>query len=1077
MIFSSASSISSEDDKLTKFPNDVLLRTQLAFNLEKLEAVEDCVHNIILAQTLGDPDRVAVSSWEMDLTYKELDEKSTQLALYLSNIGVGPEKLISLCFEKSAWTIIAMLAVMKAGGAFVPMDAAFPEMRKRQIISEVDADIILVSQTTQVAFAGFPQQIIVVCQELLDSVDADKPLHCPASPSNAAYVIFTSGSTGKPKGILIEHRNFCSGAKGHAVALGLTSGSRVLQVSSYIFDASLIEILTTLMVGGCICIPDDHTKANDLVGFINRKAVDHAIITPSLARTIQPSSVPSLRTLVLAGEAMMPDDVKSWADKLKLINAYGPSECAVCCTSNTNVTLDSTPTDIGKSISTCRCWIVDPNDHEQLLGPGCDGELLIEGPILAREYLNDEERTGSTFIDAPLWLRHLIGDNAQYSRLYKTGDIVRYEDDGSLIFVGRKDTQVKLRGQRISLPEIDNQLLKHPNVQHGLVLFPKSGPFSGRLVAAIHTDNHWEDSGSSKTDIKFYASSDKGSKLISSINEHLAMVLAPYMIPTVYAVLSSVPLLPSGKLDRKKILSYITTVSESTMLTMANTMLQANSIPENDALAMSLSEKVASLLSKHIDESLYSATLGWDIGLVAVGMDSISAISLRNFMLEAHETTISVSIILDPDTTITSLASLIRTRVSGEARENDSSFNIDIEAKKCLGDWLGNIKPRSPDFYNQKVDGYKTVFLTGGTGYLGSHILFDLLNRSEVSRVILHVRADNEDHAKEKLINSAIKAGWWRNEYKSRIEVWVGDLSKPHLGLAEELWSKFKEGEIDIVIHNGCDVNWHKDYDALKHTNVSSTFALLQAVEQAVLPINFVYVSSRMDDTTLDKAKQVFGEPVGYNQTKRVSEQLISEYLSMDPKRKQDFTVARPSLIIGTPSKGVANVDDFIWRLAAGAIGTKSYPVVNSDNWLFISDLGSVAQKITFAGIYGNPKGDAWLPFNDGLPVKDFWKIIASTSNTELSPVEMKDWIAQLIEQTEAQGSDHPLWAVQPFLPHAGQLFESKPPAKREEGGYIQGAIKKNVGYLMEVGYLRGERILSTRNDSVNRHVFRRNKK
>ncbi|KAL6879178.1 hypothetical protein J3F83DRAFT_768450 [Trichoderma novae-zelandiae] len=1069
--------IESSNDTLPQAPVDVLYRTQLAFNPDKLEAVEKCVHNVIMAQTLIHPDRVAVSSWDMKLTYKELDERSTLLALYLSDMGVGPEKLVCLCFEKSAWTIIAMLAVMKAGGAFVPMDPAFPEMRKKQIMGEVDTDIVLVSPLTKEKLAGSSQQLVVVCQELLDSIVTDKPLHDTASPSNAAYVIFTSGSTGKPKGILVEHRNFCSGVKGHAVGLGFMAGYRVLQVSSYVFDASLTEILTTLMIGGCVCVPDDDTKANDLVGFINRESIDHAVLTPSFCRTIQPSSVPSLRTLVLAGEAMRSDDIQLWADKLRLINGYGPSECSVCCSSNANITLDSSATDIGKAISTSRCWIADPDNHDQLLAPGCDGELLVQGPTLARGYLNDKQRTANTFIDAPKWLRYIEGDDAQYSRLYKTGDIVRYDANGSLIFVGRKDTQVKLRGQRISLPEIENQLLKHDEVHHGLVLFPRSGPFSGRLVAVIHTVSGCDTPGPSDVDIQFYAGSDKRNELISSIDSHLAKTLAAYMVPTVYAMLASVPLLPSGKLNRNKVLSYITTVPESAMSTFANSMLQASIIPAANSLAMALSERVASLLSQHVDDSLYSVTLGYDVGLVAAGIDSISGISLRKYILETYETAISVETILNQETTISTLAKLIRTGGSGKNMNMDANFDVELETGRCLGDWMSEVKPRSPEYYQQKLDGYKTVFLTGATGYLGSHILLELLNRSEVTRVILHVRADNKHHAKARIIAAAMAAGWWTDEFEPKMETWVGDLSEPKLGLSDELWSKLKEGEIDSIIHNGCEVNWHKDYNSLKPTNVSSTFALLQVVEQAVMPINFVYVSARRHGLAIDEAEPAFDETMGYIQTKLVSENLILEYLKRDPSRQQDFTIARPGLVIGTPTRGIANMDDFIWRLVAGSIQTKTFPVISPGGWLCISDAGSVSSRIASAGIYGSRSGNTPVDFDDGMPVEDFWDCIASAANTELRGMGKQDWIATLVEHVEAHGSDSPLWAVQYFLPYTGQLFESRPSNKDARAESIQEAVKQNVKYLMEVGYLGGKHGLSTEAKSASRCIFNRKKK
>jgi non-ribosomal peptide synthetase component F len=263
------------------------------------------------------------------------------------------------------------------------------------------------------------------------------------------YVIFTSGSTGKPKGCEIENRAFLSGSIRHAERADIDHTTRILQLASYTFDVSMLEILTALVHGSCICTPDMALMANGPAHIVSEYKITWTFMTPSLVKLMAPSMVPTLKTLALGGEPLSKIDVETWAGHVQLINGYGPSECSVAATGNTEMTSDTDPANIGFPVGGI-CWIVDTDDHDLLLPPGEIGELLIEGPILARGYLKNKEKTDEVFVERPAWgPTTRTGENR---RFYKTGDLAKFLPDGSLYFIGRKDTQVKLRGLRILAP-------------------------------------------------------------------------------------------------------------------------------------------------------------------------------------------------------------------------------------------------------------------------------------------------------------------------------------------------------------------------------------------------------------------------------------------------------------------------------------------------------------------------------------------------------------------------------------------------------------------------------------------------
>ena len=249
-------------------------------------------------------------------------------------------------------------------------------------------------------------------------------------PDDRAYILFTSGSTGKPKGAVIPHSSFVSVAMKWAPAMNISQESRILQFSSYTFDACTIEILAAMMMGACVCVPDQVARTNDLAGTINRFGVTWATLTPSVTRTMAPAQVPQLETLVLIGEAMSQQDLVTWADRVLLLNGYGPTECSAITTVN-HMKAATSPAELGRSVE-ARSWLVAKDNHDMLVPVGAVGELLIEGCCIGSGCLNDAEKTAKAFIANVKW----AGEPSR--RFYKSGDLVRYNSENGTLMVRRR---------------------------------------------------------------------------------------------------------------------------------------------------------------------------------------------------------------------------------------------------------------------------------------------------------------------------------------------------------------------------------------------------------------------------------------------------------------------------------------------------------------------------------------------------------------------------------------------------------------------------------------------------------------
>ncbi|KAH0493337.1 hypothetical protein TgHK011_000011 [Trichoderma gracile] len=583
-----------------------------------------CMHDVISERANETPNRTAIEAWDGSLSYRQVDQYSTLLASLLKQRGVETGEFLPICFEKSRWTVVAVLAVMKAGGTMVMMDPALPIARLQNMAEQVHAKTIIVSRNHfDFGRSILPHGNHIVLDE--ETFGPFRSLEClpvlpPVSPSTLMYIIFTSGSTGTPKGVQISHSSYSSSAFPRAKAVGYHEGSRVLDFASYAFDVSIDSMILTLANGGCLCIPSDEERLNDINTAMRQMQVNYAGLTPSVARILDLEVIASLEGLGLGGEAASATDVAFWGQYTRIIIGYGPCECTIGCTVNSNAAKNSDYITIGPG-NGAAIWIVDPDDHEALLPVGAVGELLVEGPIVGQGYLNDPGKTAVAFVQDPSWL---VAGHATYAgrhgRLYKTGDLGKYAPDGSgeIIFVGRKDTQVKLRGQRVELGEIESQLKARLPPEAGVIaeVITPSGSGSQPTLVAFAASQTGKATDSRPLEL-LELPRDLHEAMTKAAAE-IASVLPRYMVPTTYIPVNYIPTLISGKIDRKRLREFVTNLD----LRRLDTGTRDTASRALNDLEHRLRQAWASVLKLHHEE------IGLGDNFFALGGNSLAAMRL-----------------------------------------------------------------------------------------------------------------------------------------------------------------------------------------------------------------------------------------------------------------------------------------------------------------------------------------------------------------------------------------------------------------------------------------------------------------
>ncbi len=513
--------------------NKILSQEEYLTETEDLDE-QQCVHSYFEVQALRTPNAIAVVFEDKFLTYSELNKRANQLAHYLCSLGVKPQMLVGICVERSLEMVVAILGVLKASCAYVPIDPNYPPERLTFILEDTQTPLLLTQEHLLQKLPAASTQLVCLDEQwhTISQYNQENPV-CYADIDNLIYVIYTSGSTGKPKGVMVPHRGIVNQLHWRQTTFGLSATDKVLQNISFSFDPSVWQIFWTLCFGGQLVLPcqGGHQDAAYLVKLIAQEQITITAFVPSMLRVLLEQNgieaCKCLRHISCGGEALPVELVELFFARLGLDgvlhNVYGPTEASIDATfwkCHRNSGYLVAP--IGKPINNASIYILDEN--LQPTSSGEAGELYIGGAPLALGYLNRPELSNEKFILNPL-------TNKPEDRLYKTGDLARFLPDGNIEFKGRIDHQVKVRGFRIELGEIESTLLKLPSIRSAVVTSRQDNKREKELVA--------------------YIVPEQGQTLnISEIRNYLTSKLTEYMVPSAFVTLEALPLNANGKVDR-----------------------------------------------------------------------------------------------------------------------------------------------------------------------------------------------------------------------------------------------------------------------------------------------------------------------------------------------------------------------------------------------------------------------------------------------------------------------------------------------------------------------------------------------
>jgi amino acid adenylation domain-containing protein len=525
------------------------------------ESYEVVLHNLALRHAQLTPDAPAIRSWDGDLTYAQLDDVVSRLSQFLVTKGVGRETFIISCFEKSTWAIVARLAIMKAGAAYISIDATDPPNFLENVIRRVNAKIMLTSPVYRSTYISLISSVIEITPEMVSALPSSTGVSCPlVKPSDPCLVLFTSGSTGEPKGIIQEHRAYATAVRDYNRMIGIDRHSRVLQFDDYAFDISNNDYLTTLAAGGCCCVPTPPKTISGLVENINALQANMTFLTPTVAAQFFPQDVPTLKVACIGGEPMSNELLMRWAPHVRLVNQYGMGEAATFCAYNDQVQPGQNAI-VGRSGSGA-IWIASPESSDVLMPVGAVGEILIEGPHLARGYLDALcQKPDVGFLSkAPSWLKNLHRSRVATSRFYRSGDLGRYTHAGTVEHLGRKDTILKINGCRVESTEVEYIIRKSLDPGDAVIvdlLGTIDGPREPLLAAFLCLANSEASSfpptPHNSVEFLFINSHHPAHQLVQRIKLGVMATLPIHMVPQCFVLISQTPKTRSNKTDRRKL--------------------------------------------------------------------------------------------------------------------------------------------------------------------------------------------------------------------------------------------------------------------------------------------------------------------------------------------------------------------------------------------------------------------------------------------------------------------------------------------------------------------------------------------
>ena len=746
--------------------------------------------------------------------------------------------------------------------------------------------------------------------------------------------------------------------------------------------------------------------------------------------------------------------------------------------------------------------------------------MLYEGLGLLTEYLGDPKKTKEVLIDPPSWKQSLDAPGSS-SKLYKSCDLVRYLPDCTMMYIGRKDTMVKVRGQKLEMEEVESVIRKSlggsSQVSVDLVELHGSGP---RLVAFLESSDNRGLNGDTNGEVSGTLQSNsvsdgKMSILMAQIRSRLNEALPGYMVPRIFIPLATLPVSSNGKLDRKKLKEHARNLSTSELFKYTepgSSEEVLTEIPQDDTVAFEISEILDNIL-RGPDSKGENPLKGKNATLENLGLDSLRTVSLARSVNDFYGINIPVKSFRRVNLNVRDLAEIVRSWDQVEPQSEDYARATDIlQDIEELDKELAGVQPSQHLLPKMKLPTRKSVvFLTGATGFLGSQILRQLLALASVSKVIVLVRARDASAGFERIVAACTTARWWSPALASRIEVWPGDLARPRLGVSMDQWARLEGTCVDeseavtAIIHNGAVVNWSSSCERLRATNVLSTVQILKlALAGAGRLQHCTYVSGgdmHLSEMAVADNSSRLSSADAYSQSKFASDVLVHRCVARTPA-SQRINMVKPGIIIGTAAEGISNTDDFIWRLVAGACEAGAFVGGEQDALVCLAGADHVAQCIIHACL-GSPSDRDSPPealrMAQGIPVSDFWRAVSEGTGLTLRAMEYDDWLRVVNANVSRQGSSHLLWPVMEWVEQRkGRIGDAHlamckasscsghcldPSLGQGNGARVEEcqqdkeirdetlqALRKSVEYLSSLRFLQGGTVLN----SGRQDVFRR---